>query len=89
MGNINVLVQKLDDDHVEFLENEGEALDQCLIKIDRANPNRNLPSAFIKDLRDRFFNYWQKDHTTIIKDFSFLHQLPIPIRTDVREINYI
>lgn len=40
MGNINILVEKLDDDHLEYLEIENEKLDQWLIKISRANEMR-------------------------------------------------
>lgn len=38
MGNINNLIERLDDDHAEYIQNENEELDQWLIMIDRANP---------------------------------------------------
>ena len=40
MGNINMLVEKLDDDHLEYLEIENEILDEWLVKISRANELR-------------------------------------------------
>jgi hypothetical protein len=37
MGNINILAEKLDDDHMEYLQNENELFDEWFIKISRAN----------------------------------------------------
>jgi len=47
MGNINDLVEKLDDTPMEYMEVESELLDQWIIKIDRANPKNKLPIKFI------------------------------------------
>ncbi|EGR27650.1 hypothetical protein IMG5_191890 [Ichthyophthirius multifiliis] len=83
MGNINNLIEKLNDDHVEYIQNENENLDQWIIKIDRANPTRKLPQTFIDDLRKRFTIYWQKDHTTVVQEYPFFNQLPVDLREQV------
>ena len=85
MGNINNLIEKLDNNHAEFIEEETELLDQWIMKIDRANPNRRLPPNMIKDIKDFFRTYWQKDHTMIQQEYPFLNQLPLEVRSQVRE----
>eukprot|EP01017_Pseudomicrothorax_dubius_P040668 TRINITY_DN639_c0_g1_i1.p1 TRINITY_DN639_c0_g1~~TRINITY_DN639_c0_g1_i1.p1 ORF type:complete len:723 (-),score=156.32 TRINITY_DN639_c0_g1_i1:1838-4006(-) len=77
MGNINNLVQKLDDDHIEIIENEQEQLDQWIMKIDNSNPTRKLQPELIDRVKEFFMVYWQKDHTTIQDEYPFLSQLPI------------
>ena len=44
MSNINNLIQKLNDDHLEILEGKSEELDQWILKIDRANIDKKLPT---------------------------------------------
>ncbi|KAL4468617.1 hypothetical protein ABPG74_005120 [Tetrahymena malaccensis] len=83
MGNINNLIEKLNDDHLEYIQNENENLDQWIIKIDRANPTRKLPQSFVDDLRKRFTIYWQRDHTTVVQEFPFFNQLPVDLRSQL------
>lgn len=82
MGNINQLIEKLDDDHNEYIENEAELLDQWIMKVDRANPHRKLSNDLIKKIQESFKTYWKDDHT-IVKKFDFINQLPVEIRHDV------
>ena len=83
MGNINNLIEKLDDNHLEFMEEENELLDQWIMKIDRANPKRRLQPEMIKHIKDFFRTYWQKDHTMIQDEYPFLNQLPLDLRSKV------
>lgn len=82
MGNINGLVQKLDDDHEEYIENEMEVLDQWLMKIDRANPKKRLDEKRVERIKNSLKTYWEKDHL-IIQNNDFLHQLPVEIKSEV------
>lgn len=59
MGNINNLIEKLDDDHNEYLENELEKLDQWLMKIDRANPRKKLKREMVTAIKDALETYWK------------------------------
>ena len=86
MGNINNLIEKLDDDVEEYLENELEKLDQWLMKIDRANVHRRLESSMVERIKDALFTYWKSDHV-VIKDNDFLEQLPTGIRREL--INHL
>lgn len=88
MGNINNLIEKLDNDHQEFIEEESELLDQWIMKIDRANPKRRLKPEMIKDIKDFFRTYWQKDHTMVQEEFPFLNQLPLKVRSQVALTTY-
>ena len=85
MSNINNLIEKLDDDHVEILENKSEELDQWILKIDRANRDKKLESDFVEEIKAFFKNYWQKDHTMIQNEESFLNQMPRDLRSRVEE----
>jgi Ion channel len=58
MGNINILVEKLDDDHLEYLQIENEKLDQWLIMVTRANDSRRFSEYFVDELRHRLNIYW-------------------------------
>lgn len=82
MGNINGLVQKLDDDHEEYIENEMEVLDQWLMKIDRANPKKRLDQKRVDRIKNSLQTYWEKDHL-IIQNNDFLHQLPVELKSEV------
>jgi len=83
MSNINSLIEKLDDDHVEILENKSEELDQWILKIDRSNRDRKLPSDLVEEIKNFYRNYWQKDHTMIQNDEFFLNQMPRDLRSKV------
>lgn len=83
MSNINNLIEKLDDDHVEILENKAEELDQWILKIDRANRDRKLPTELVDEIKIFYRNYWQKDHTMIQNDETFLNQMPRDLRSKV------
>jgi len=83
MSNINNLIEKLDDDHVEILENKSEELDQWILKIDRANRDRKLTTELVDEIKAFFRNYWQKDHTMIQNDECFLNQMPRDLRSKV------
>ena len=83
MGNINNLIEKLDNNHAEFIEEEKELLDQWIMKIDRANPNRKLTVQMTNEIKDFFRTYWQKDHTMIQQEYPFLNQLPLEVRSKV------
>lgn len=80
MGNINMLVEKLDYNHLEYLQLENEKLDQWLIKISRANGHRKLSDTFVEELRHRFNFYWQRDHSSVA---TGLRQLPYKLQQDV------
>lgn len=82
MGNINSLIEKLDDDHDEYIENEFEVLDQWLMKIDRANPKRRLDQMRVEKIRSSLKTYWEKDHLTV-QNNDFLHQLPVELKADL------
>jgi hypothetical protein len=84
MSNINNLIQKLESGNVEILENKTEELDQWILKIDRANRDRKLPTDLVDEVKFFFRNYWQKDHTTIQNDEAFLNQMPRDLRSKVR-----
>jgi CRP-like cAMP-binding protein len=86
MGNINVLIEKLDDDHNEYIENEFEVLDQWLMKIDRANPKKRLNQERVDKIRGSLKTYWEKDHSSIQKG-DFLHQLPVELKSEL--INHL
>ena len=81
MSNIFSLIQTAEADNVEVLENKTEELDQWISKIDRANRDRKLPGDLVDELKSFFRNYWQKDHTTIQSDETFLNQLPRELRS--------
>jgi len=81
MSNINSLIEKLDDDHVEILENKSEELDQWILKIDRSNRDRKLPTDLVEEIKSFYRNYWQKDHTMIQNDEFFLNQMPRDLRS--------
>ena len=82
MGNINGLIEKLDDDHNEYIENESELLDQWLMKIDRANPKKRLDNDLVQKIKDSLMSYWKNDHLIIQKN-DFLYQLPLEIKREV------
>ena len=84
MSNINSLIEKLDDDHVEILENKSEELDQWILKIDRSNRDRKLPTDLVEEIKSFYRNYWQKDHTMIQNDEFFLNQMPRDLRSKVK-----
>ena len=79
MGNINNLIEKLDDDVDEYLQNELTKLDQWLMKIDRANSHRKLKHEMVDKITDSLSTYWKLDHVVIQKN-NFLDQLPIKMR---------
>jgi len=58
MSNINNLIQKLNDDHLEILEGKSEELDQWILKLDRANIDKKLPSELFDEIKNFFRNYW-------------------------------
>lgn len=82
MGNINNLIEKLDDDHNEYLENEVEQLDQWLMKIDRANPNNRLNAKLVENIKDTLVTYWKMDHL-VVQKYGFLEQLPVQLRDEL------
>lgn len=84
MGNINNLIEKLDDDHNEYLENELEKLDQWLMKIDRANPRKKLKKEMVSAIKDALETYWKMDHL-VVQDNTFLEQLPPKLRDELIE----
>ena len=86
MGDINNLIEKLDDDHDEYLENELEKLDQWLMKIDRANPRKKLKREIVSAIKDALETYWKMDHL-VVQENSFLEQLPPKIRSEL--INHL
>ena len=81
MSNINNLIQKLNDDHLEILEGKSEELDQWILKIDRANIDKKLPTELFDEIKNFFRNYWQRDHTMVHSDEAFLNQLPRDLRS--------
>ena len=75
---------QLDENHSEIIKQKNEELDQWLMKIDRVNPpNKKIPGDMVRDIKDFFKTYWEKDHTMIITDENFLYQLPRDIKTEV------
>ena len=84
MSNINTLIEKLDDDHLEYLENEKEKFEEWILKIDRVNKNNKLEKKLVDDMRKYFLNYYQKDHTTLKYENSFLQQIPLKIKQEVK-----
>lgn len=82
MGNINNLIEKLDDDVDEYLENELEKLDQWLMKINRANSHRKLKHDMVVKIKDALKTYWTLDHV-VVQQNGFLDQLPVGMRKNV------
>lgn len=87
MGNINNLIEKLDDDVDEYLENELEKLDQWLMKIDRANSHRKLKHEMVLKIKDALHTYWTLDHV-VVQQNGFLDQLPVGMRKNVNSLNF-
>lgn len=81
MGNINSLVEKLDDDHDEYVENEIEQLEEWLMRIDSANPKKHLTREIVHKIKDSLTTFWKLDHT-IVNNENFLNQLPIDVRKE-------
>lgn len=85
MGNINVLIEKLDDDPLEYLQDEEEKLDEWLMKLDKANPYRKLQTSYVSRLKTHLLSHWSKDHSCIMKDFPFFNQMPFSLKNELIE----
>lgn len=83
MGNINVLIEKLDDDTLEYLQDAEEKLEEWLMKLDNANPYRKLLSEYVNRLKKDLYNYWSKDHSCIIKEYPFFNQMPFSLKNEL------
>lgn len=83
MGNINTLIEKLDDDPLEYLQDEEEKLDEWLLKLDNANPYRKLRTEYVTRLKNDLMNHWSKDHCSVIQEFPFFNQMPFELKNEL------
>ena len=83
MGNINTLIEKLDDDTLEYLQDEEEKLDKWLMKLDHANPKKKLLSEYVARLKKHLLIHWSKDHSSIINEYPFFNQLPFSLKNEL------
>ena len=86
MGNINTLIEKLDDDTLEYLQDEEEKLDEWLMKLHHANPFRKLTPDYVSKLKKDFVSHWTKDHSSITQEYPFFNQLPFALKNELIEI---
>ena len=86
MGNINILIEKLDDDTLEYLQDEEEKLDEWLMKIHHANPFRKLKTDYVSRLKKDFVSHWTKDHSSIVQEYPFFNQLPFSLKNELIHI---
>lgn len=87
MGNINDLIQKLDDNTLEYKLTEERNLDEWLIRLEKYNPHKIKESIFLSHLKRTFLDYWSRDHTCIKnKKIRFFDQLPFDIKYQLIDI---
>lgn len=82
MGNINSLIANIDGDQNEYIGAMIENLEDWMMRIDTANPQRHLPPKLIEKIKDGLKTYWELDHQ-IIQEDTFYKELPGPIKKEL------
>jgi len=83
MTNINTLIEKLDDDPLEYLQDEEEKLDEWLMKLDNANPFRKLMTEYVNRLKKDLLIHWSKDHSSMVREYPFFNQMPFSLKNEL------
>jgi hypothetical protein len=59
-----------------------ENLEDWMMRIDTANPQRHLPVDLIIKIKDGLKTYWELDHQIILAD-TFYKELPGPLKKEL------
>ena len=84
MSNVNQLIETITSDSSEYLKRCDDSLNLWLMKIDMANPERQLPQEMVNDIKKDCKTYWRLDHKVILND-TFYNELPEYLKKELTD----